>query len=35
MKLHIHLNRAGKKLLAQMKRKHKRAHVTIRLQFKR
>jgi hypothetical protein len=35
VKLHIHLNKAGKKLIAQMKRKHARAHVAIRLRFKR
>lgn len=35
VKLHIPLNRAGKKLLAQIKRKHEHAHVTLRLQFKK
>jgi hypothetical protein len=35
VKLHIHLNKAGKKLLVLMKREHKHAHVTIKLQFKR
>jgi hypothetical protein len=33
--LHLHLDKAGKKVLAQMKRKHTRPHVTVRLQFKR
>lgn len=33
VKLHIRLNKAGKKLLALMKRKHKHAHITIKLQF--
>jgi hypothetical protein len=35
VELHIHLNKAGKKLVAEMKRTHKRAHVTLILQFKR
>ena len=34
VKLHIRLNKAGKKLVALMKRKHEHAHITIRLQFK-
>jgi hypothetical protein len=35
VELHIHLNKAGKKLVAEMKRTHKRAHVTLILLFKR
>jgi hypothetical protein len=35
LKLHIPLNRAGKKFLGQIKRKHEHAHVTLRLQFKK
>ena len=35
VKLHVRLNKAGRKLLALSKREHKHAHVTIKLQFKR
>jgi hypothetical protein len=35
VKLHIRLNKAGRKLLALSKREHKHAHVTIKLQFKK
>jgi hypothetical protein len=35
VKLHIHLNKAGRKLLVLMKRERKHAHVTIKLQFKK
>jgi hypothetical protein len=34
LKLHVHLNKAGKKLVALMKRKHEHPHITVRLQFK-